>query len=1052
MGTFYSGFTTGRPRLLIGAALAISIGAARIGGAYGAPIVYMQSPTATLSGTVVDEHEALIADTKITVTSADTAQQRRVITNREGYFSLTLLPPGLYTISAQRQGFTTAEVHNLKLNVGDEFEIRIQLKAGSISESIIIEGARAIQSESAAVGTVVDRRFVENLPLNGRSFHALLELTPGTVLIKSTYGEQGQFSVNGQRNNANYFMIDGVSANIGVAGGLSLVGTAGGTVPAFTALGTTSNLVSVDALQEFRIQTSTYAPEFGRTPGAQVSLVTRSGTNNFHGTLFNYFRNDALDANDWFANSRALKKPPLRQNDFGGVFGGPIIKNQTFLFSSYEGLRLRLPLVGITQVPSASARKSALPQMQPFLNAFPIPNGKDLADGLAEFSASYSDPSNLDATSIRIDHILGHRMTLFGRYNHAPTKTISRDPEHSLNNLGIGSQNTQTLTLGLTQAITSSITNDMRVNYSRTGAGGSFLLNEFGGGAPPPDSVIFPSFTNSRDGFFQLSLPGSAYLVGKNADNLQRQLNVVDGFSALVGAHQLKFGIDYRRLSPISDTSAYSQVVSFFEISQAKTATAGFAVISAGLGRLFPLFTNFSAYAQDTWRATRRLTLIYGVRWELNPPPTEKNGNEPFTVIGLDNPATMTLAPKGTTLWKTSYNNFAPRLGVAYQLSQAKGLETVVRVGIGIFRDLGTGPAGRAIGSFPFTASKTLLDVPFPLTSEQAVPPAFSSGPPYANIFVVDPNLKLPKTYQWNVTIEQSLGSDQAISMSYVAAVGRDQLRMEVLRLANLPNPNFTRVAVERNAATSDYHAFQLKFQRRFSRGLQSLASYTWSHSIDSASTESGFNVPAAKVPPNLNRGSSDFDVRNSFSGALTYDIPLPDLKAPISTFLSEWSVDGMFRARSATPVDVIMSRQLFGIPQVNRPDLDPGIPLYINDPSVGGGKRINRAAFSAAPLGQQGNLGRNSLRGFSAAQLDLALRREFNLGERVHLQFRSDFFNIFNHPNFADPNRFFDNINFFGQSLQTLGQSLTDGGGGLSPLYQIGGPRSIQLALKLGF
>lgn len=1052
MATFDLGLKTERSMIAIGAALAIVVGLAWSVDAFGAPLRYMQSPTATLSGTVVDENDALIPNVNIAVTNADTALQRKVVANAEGYFSVTLLPPGRYAVSALRQGFTTAEVQNLKLNVGDQLAIRIRLKAGSISESIIIEGAPAIQTESAAVGTVVDRRFVENLPLNGRSFHALIELTPGTVLTKSTYAEQGQFSVNGQRNNANYFMIDGVSANIGVGGGLSLVGTAGGTVPAFTALGTTSNLVSVDALQEFRIQTSTYAAEFGRTPGAQVSLVTRAGTNQFHGTLFNYFRNDAMDANDWFANSRGLKKPPLRQNDFGGVFGGPIIMNRTFFFFSYEGLRLRLPQVGISQVPSVSTRKSALPQMQPFLNAFPVPNGRDLAGGFSEFSASYSDPSNLDATSIRIDHIIGHGLTLFGRYNHAPSKNISRDPELSLNNLGIASENTQTLTIGLTQSLSPAITNDVRVNYSRTSAGGSFFLNALGGAVPLPDSVIFPSFTSAKDAFFQLGLPGSAYLVGKNADNLQRQINVVDGLSALVGAHQLKIGIDYRRLYPISDTSAYGQIVGFFDLDQAKTGTAGFAFISAGIGRLFPVFTNFSAYMQDTWRATRQLTLIYGLRWELNPPPKEKNGNEPFTVIGLDDPATMTLAPKGEPLWKTSYNNFAPRLGVAYQLSQAKGLETVVRCGIGIFYDLGTGAAGRAIGTSPFAAFKTLVDVPFPLTSEQAAPPAFNSGPPYANIFVFDPNLKLPRTYQWNVSIEQSLGSDQAISISYVAAVGRDLLRMEVLRLANLANPNFTRVVVERNAATSDYHALQLKFQRRFSHGLQSLASYTWSHSIDSASTESGFNLPAAKIDPNLNRGSSDFDVRHSFSGALTYDIPPPDLKAPINSFFSDWSVDALFRARSATPVDVIMSRQLFGIPQVNRPDLVPGIPLYVNDPSVAGGKRFNRAAFSAAPLGQQGNLGRNSLRGFAASQLDLALRRKFNLRERLNLQFRTDFFNIFNHPNFADPNRFFDNVNFFGQSLQTLGQSLTDGAGGLSPLYQIGGPRSIQLALKLQF
>jgi hypothetical protein len=195
------------------------------------------------------------------------------------------------------------------------------------------------------VGTVVDRNFVENLPLNGRSFQSLFELTPGVVMTRATFNEQGQFSVNGQRANANYFMVDGVSANIGVSAGAAPGQSAAGSLPALTALGTTNNLVSVDALEEFRILTSSYAPEFGRTPGAQISITTRSGSNKFSGTIFNYFRNDALDANDWFANNRGLKRAAIRQNDFGGVLGGPIARDHAFFFFSYEGLRLRQPQV-----------------------------------------------------------------------------------------------------------------------------------------------------------------------------------------------------------------------------------------------------------------------------------------------------------------------------------------------------------------------------------------------------------------------------------------------------------------------------------------------------------------------------------------------------------------------------------------------------------------------------------------------------------------------------------------------------------------------------------
>ncbi|HEY7912396.1 MAG TPA: TonB-dependent receptor, partial [Blastocatellia bacterium] len=831
-------------------------------------------------------------------------------------------------------------------------------------------------------------------------------------------------------------------------GGLSLGQSAGGTVPAFSALGTTSNLVSVDALEEFQILTSTYAPEFGRTPGAQVSLLTRSGTNEFHGTVFNYFRNDALDANNWFANSRGLNKPALRQNDFGGVLGGPIVKDQSFFFFSFEGLRLRLPQVGISQVPSLSLRHSAPPQIQPFLKAFPVPNGSELDGGFSEFSASYSDPSSLDVVSIRVDQTIGSNTTVFGRYNHAPSETVFRDPELSLNNVGSNPFRTQTLTLGLTHAVTPNISNDFRINYSRASAGTRFVLDDFGGAIPPADSVIFPSFVESREAIFQLSLPGAAYIIGKNADNLQRQINVVNSLSVLAGTHQFKFGFDYRRLTPISDLPKYSQVVSFFGLNEFVSRIAPFVDISATFGRAFPQFTNLSAYAQDSWKATPRLAVTYGLRWEYNPAPKEKNGNGPFTVIGLDNPATMILAPKGTPLYRASHKNFAPRFGIAYHLFQATWFGTMLRGGIGLFYDLGTGPAGRAIS--PLGSGAGLVDARFPLTDEEARPPAFSFSPPY-DLFAYDPNIELPKTYQWNVTVEQSLGSNQAVSFAYVGAAGRDLMRLEELRSLNIVNPDFRRLVVVRNAATSDYNALQTRFHRRLSGGLQAMASYTWSHSIDSASTESGFNVPGARIRPDLNRGPSDFDVRHSFSGAVTYELPNLGIARLAMPILRDWSVDAIFRARSATPVNVIVSRPLFGVPVVQRPDLVPGVPLYLDDPAAAGGRRINRSAFALPPPNQQGTLSRNALRGFRASQLDLALRRRFNFGERLNLQFRADFFNILNHPNFADPHPLYNDVNFFGQSLQTLGQSLAQGAG-LNPLYQIGGPRSIQLALKLQY
>jgi hypothetical protein len=295
------------------------------------------------------------------------------------------------------------------------------------------------------------------------------------------------------------------------------------------------------------------------------------------------------------------------------------------------------------------------------------------------------------------------------------------------------------------------------------------------------------------------------------------------------------------------------------------------------------------------------------------------------------------------------------------------------------------------------------------------------------------------------------LGTSQAVSASYVAAIGRGLLR----QLAIISPPSFF-ISVTQNTATSDYHALQIQFRRRLSRGLQAIASYTWSHSIDIASNDSSFS--STPRSPQLDRGSSDFDVRHAFSAAVTYDIPRP-AGSIARALLGNWSVDTILTARSATPVDLIAAIDLTtgGVQTTVRPDLVSGVPLYVSDPNVAGTRKFNRAAFQTPPVGRQGTLGRNVLRGFPLFQADLALRRRINLTERVNLQLRVEFFNVFNHPNFGDQGNFQGNVlthPLFGQSTSMLGQSLGTGGanGGFNPLYQVGGPRSTQLALKLNF
>jgi len=1044
-------------------------------------VLCAQSTNASLGGRITDPSKATIADAKVAAIRIDTNARYETIADNSGEYYLPNLPPSLYRIEIEKPGFKKLIKPDVILHVQDALEINFEMTLGSASETITVDaGAPLVNTESATVSTVIDRTFVENLPLNGRSFQTLIMLTPGVVVTATAFDDQGQFSVNGQRADANYFTVDGVSANFGVTGYFPLVQTAGGALPALSASGGTNSLVSVEAMQEFRIQTSSFAPEFGRTPGGQISIVTRSGTNAFHCALFEYFRNDVLDAKDWFADFNHLPKPAERQNDFGGVLGGPVFKDKTFFFFSYEGLRLRQPATQETVVPDIASRQQAPTAMQPFLSAFPVANGASVGSGLAQFNASFSNPSSLDAYSIRMDHIINSKLTLFGRYNYSPSSTDVRNPFGALSNTESLNSSVQTLTVGTTERIKLEISNEVRANYSNQRVSTKFALDRFGGAQRIPDSALFPSGFSSPNSNFELFIDGvGGYSQGLQATDEQRQANLIDNLSVSHGGHQMKFGVDYRWLSPFSRPETYAQFVELAGVTcppspspctgNALSGTAELVGVGAAQSDTLRA-RNFSFYGQDTWKITPRFTVTYGLRWDINPPFKGKNlANQPFTVTGLNNPATIALAPRGTPLYDVTYGNVAPRVGVAYQLRGAPDWGTVLRGGFGIFYDLGYGSLGGISSYFPYQAENVFAGVPFPLSPQNAAPPVITTNPPVNGLVVADPHLKLPRTYQWNAAVEQSLRSSQSISFTYVGAYGQDLLR--VTNIIN-PNPNFFQIDLTDNSASSYYHALQLKFQRRLSRGLQAVASYTFAHSIDNASTDAFanyLNTPSTNAYANVDKGNSDFDIRHSFTAGVTYDLPTHGANKSLRTAFSGWSVDTFVVARSAPPDDIVGTICFGpgGTALYPRPNVVPGVPLVLYGSQYPGGKAFNNTpvkgacpggsnqigAFCPAPAGQQGNFGRNVLRGFGATQADVAIQRQFHFTEKVGLRFRSEFFNIFNHPNFGNPNNSLTDP-LFGHSTQTLASSLGSGGanGGFNPLYQIGGPRSIQLALKLQF
>jgi hypothetical protein len=1008
---------------------------------------------ASLSGQVTDATGAPLPGARVTATRVETSVSYPAVTNREGVYVVSSLPSGRYRVTVELSGFKTIVKPDVDIHVQDNVALNFAMEVGSVIESVTVEGGAPLVSMDPAVGTLVNRSFVENLPLNGRSFQSLIAVTPGVVLTRTTSEEQGQFSVNGQRADANYFMVDGVSANIGVTAGTILGQGGGGALPGLTAFGGTNNLVSIDALEEFRIETSTYAPEFGRTSGAQISLVTRAGTNQLHGAGFDYIRNDALDANDWFANSRGLPKPALRQQNFGGVLGGPAIRNRLFYFLSYEGLNLRRPQVTIVSVPTLAARAAGIPAVRPALAAFPQPNGRELGNGLAEFAASYSNPSTLSATSLRMDFAQSSGVRYFGRINVAPSHDEQR--VLSLNSIKLFDTQTTTATGGASLLLGSKTTVDVHANVSSNSTRSDIAVDDFGGAQPPPLNLFFPPSAPLDDSGYTLALLDSGVMIqyGRQADNTQHQINVVGTVSRLMGSHLLKGGVDYRRLFPSFSAHQYGSAPIFSNLAQMQAGTTALLFIIAETGERHPIFDNFSAYAQDTWTVNPRLTLTYGVRWDYNPPPTEANGRNPI-LADTSVPAATHLLPPDTPIFEASTANFAPRVGASFRLIDAPGHETVVRGGYGLFYDLNIGRAADVFtyGTYPYQTRRLLFNVPFPPTPADLEPAPFDRvNPKDVAVFSFPAHLYTPHTRQWNVAVERAIGRSNSVSASYIGGAGRRLLRLSTLIA---PTPQFDQVFVTSNDGMSNYRALQLQFKRRLSRGLEGLATYTWARSLDNSSADSYLSsTPGALDGAHVDFGPSDFDVRHAATGAITWNIPSASTGF-LSPIVRNWALDGLFTARTATPFTprVLTTSVQYRTPI--RPDVVPGVPWYLDIPAAPGGRVVNAAAFVAPPPGRQGNLQRNIVRGFPLFQIDLAIRRTLSLTDRTRLSLKLEAFNVLNHPNFANPATTLITSPTFGISQSMLAQGLGGGGtfGGFSPLYQTGGPRSMQLSLRVSF
>jgi len=1017
--------------------------------------VFAQATSAAIRASLVDPQGGGVPRAVLTIRNSATGTTRDVVAGTDGVATVVQLSPATYQVSAAADGFAPSAVATVTLNIGDERAIRLVLPLATLTAEVQVTADVGRVETSPAVGTVITQDFIANMPLSGRTIQSLFDLTPG--VMRTAPGTGGQFSVNGQRPDANYMMVDGVSANVNVSAFAAGQGVAG-TLPSLSVLNTTTSLVSVDALQEFQIQTSTFAPEFGRTPGGQISLVTRSGTNQYTGTAFEYFRHEKMEANDWFAIRNNLPKPPTRQHAFGGVLGGPLRlpgydgRNRTFFFGSYDGLRLKQPQSVTAVVPSLATRAAATGAMRQIINTWPLPTGPDVLDaqgqptGAAEYAATFADPSQQHTVALRLDHALGAAGSLFLRASDAPSRSETR--AQGMAYLRYTERNTRVLTGGHSW-IRGSLSNDLRVNLTSATASTVSELDSFGGAQPIDPRLVFPAFTDPSTASvtFQMNF-GSlfpSFALGTTSANTTRQFNLVNNTVWTAGHHAIKAGVDYRRqaVDLVANTSISPN---FPTLAQFFTGVVPSLSVTVRQRDITPVVENLSAYLQDTWRATDRLSLTYGLRWDINPPPQSDGDRAVMALIGTADPATLDVAPPGTPLFPTRYTEFAPRLGGAYQLRTQPGWETTLRAGGGLYYDLGLTLALIGYEGYPHRITVNYPNVTIPMAdAATVVEPEFRLTPPYTTAYGYDEDFITPRTWQWNVTAEQALGSRRTLSVAYVGAAGRQLARVEAF---TRPNVRFAdSVRVTGNGGESDYKALQLQFTQRTWGGLQGLASYTWSHSTDTASTSGVGNIIAEIfAPADTNRADSDYDVRHNLAASITWDLTGLPTRGLLRTLTSRLAIDLLMKARSGSPVDITGRALAAPLNGTLRADLVPGQPLSIDDASAPGGRRFNPAAFTLAPVGVQGNLPRNFMRGFGARQIDLAVRREIGIGP-ARVQLRAEVFNVFNFANFGNPTGSISSAQF-GRASAMLNRSLS----GLSSLYEMGGPRSGQLAVKFLF
>ncbi|MEW6212978.1 MAG: TonB-dependent receptor [Acidobacteriota bacterium] len=1022
-----------------------------------------QADTGAIIGVVRDSQSAVIHGVRITTINTRTNQSRTVITDDEGNYRVLLLPVGEYRIAAEAVGFKRTIQEKVVIEINQTIRADFSLGIGEITEEAVVSTeAPLMQSETATVGTVINNRRVVDLPLNGRDFLQLNLLVAGAV--PGAEGSQlatqgGAINVNGARESSNNFLLDGIDNN-------DLVINQFVVSP------------SIDAIQEFQLQSSTYSSEFGRSGGAQINVAIKSGTNSFHGSAYEFIRNASLDAKNFF-DPPDQKIPKFQRNQFGGTIGGPIRRNHTFFFFNYEGTRIRQAITRLARVPTVAEKSGDFSQTDlngdgrvdaddvlinpatgnPYAgNRIPQRDQDEIGAAIAKFfpDPNRSDPvrnfvstpvlrNTINQVNVRVDHRISQKDTFFARYSYSDEDRFNPfDPLVDPTNLpGFGSftvNRGQSVALNYTHLFSPTLINEFRFGFNRLRAGifQQNQGNDIGGklgipGLPRnPRDFGFPAV--SVIGFDRLAEPTNL-----PQDRRDNTFQYIDNLSLIRGKHSLKFGGDIRRFQ----ANAYLEVVSrglfifapVFTNNSLGDLLLGLPVVTVNAeisgGDSGSRTTAYNFFAQDDFKVSRNLTLNLGLRYEYNQPPIDVHDRGSvfdFATASLKILGTQGVPRSGI---EPDRNNFAPRIGFAWRV---RGHEKMVlRGGYGVFYDVGilNNNLGTAFNPPFFTinqffsspASLLHLDNPFPNNAQD---------PGVVSVITLDRHLRDGYLQQWSLTAQREIASNLVIDIGYVGSKGTKLLRRinpnqprpgtDPDVNARRPIPTFGDITVGESSAASVYHALQLRAEKRFSQGLSFLAAYTWSKSIDDASalfgTRGDGNYAQDRNNLRAERGLSNFDTRHRFTVSYIYELPFGRGKRFLNqghnfadTVAGGWQITGIIALQSGQPFTPQLSFDNSGAGSSSeggfsdRPDVVGN--HKVDHPGSDGW--FNVKAFAVPPPGTFGNAGRNILIGPSFKTVDVGLFKQFTVNEQQRIQFRAEFFNLFNHPNFNLPNRFVD-------------------------------------------